>query len=255
MKLSKTTLNIIILIFAALISYFFGSKEKEKSITPATQTQTTVQTQPTTQTTTSSPKTTVITSSAKETDYDAVMAEDNIGQNATAPVHYYMLALSWSPSFCETQKQKNGGYVPQRLSYQCAGNQNFGWVIHGLWPQNKNARSVNEQPRYCQGDLAPLSPQLLEKYLPESPGMTLLQGQWEKHGACAFNNAEEYFAKQKALFQSLTLPNTDMRKNELFRWMRKNNPQLDRVYLGASKNELYICYDKSWQPMDCPQSH
>ena len=133
MKLSKTTLNIIILIFAALISYLFGSKEKEKSITPTTQTQTTAQT------TASSPKAT-ITPATKETDYDAVMADDNIGQNAAAPVHYYMLALSWSPSFCENQKQKNGGYVPQRLSYQCAGNQNFGWVIHGLWPQNKNAR-------------------------------------------------------------------------------------------------------------------
>ena len=101
--------------------------------------------------------------------------------------------------------------------------------------------------------MPPVSPQIIEKYLPESPGASLLQGEWEKHGACGFNDPESYFAKQKALFDDLALPDTWMRNNELFRWMRKNNPKLDRVYLGASKNELYICYDKQWNVMDCPR--
>ena len=29
------------------------------------------------------------------------MRDDAIGQNKNAPVDYYMLALSWSPAFCE----------------------------------------------------------------------------------------------------------------------------------------------------------
>ncbi|VEI44204.1 ribonuclease [Actinobacillus equuli] len=89
------------------------------------------------------------------------MYEDKIGQNKHASVDYYMLALSWSPAFCESQRNKNQGDVPQRLAYQCAGGQNFGWVIHGLWPQNAKARSVDQHPRYCQGDLPEVSAKLL----------------------------------------------------------------------------------------------
>ncbi|STY60702.1 Uncharacterised protein [Mannheimia haemolytica] len=42
-----------------------------------------------------------------------------------------------------------------------------------------------------------------------------------------------------------------MSKLALFNWMRANNPHLQNVYLGGSKDELYICYDKAFQPMDC----
>lgn len=238
MKLTKKTINLLIFLFAIVVSYFLNQQEKTVQPKPA-------------QTTTE--KQAVSAQQAVKNNYDTAMASDTIGQNASAPVDYYMLALSWSPAFCEAQKAKNNGTIPEKAAYQCANNHQFGWVIHGLWPQNKNARTVADHPRFCQGDLPPVSPQLIEKYLQESPGAALLQGEWEKHGACAFKDPESYFAKQQALFNDLVLPNEWMRNNELFRWMRKNNPQLDRVYLGASKNELYICYDKQWQPMDCPR--
>ena len=44
-----------------------------------------------------------------------------------------------------------------------------------------------------------------------------------------------------------------MKRNELFRWMKTHNPQLSNAYLKASRNELFICYDKNWQVMDCPR--
>ncbi|WP_373818993.1 ribonuclease [Glaesserella sp.] len=185
--------------------------------------------------------------------YDAVMAHDNIGQNKHATVDYYMLSLSWSPSFCETQKNKNNGKIPENLAFQCNQAAQLGWVIHGLWPQNANARGVSEHPRFCKGDLPELPEELIKKYMPESPGASLLQGQWEKHGSCAFDNAETYFAKQKALFRSLNLPGQALSRKDLFAWMKKYNPQLKNAYLGASKNELYICYDKQWNVMDCPK--
>ena len=40
---------------------------------------------------------------------------------------------------------------------------------------------------------------------------------------------------------------------ELFQWMKQNNPQLKGAYLGASHNELFICYDRQWQVIDCPK--
>lgn len=182
--------------------------------------------------------------------YDTVMANDQFGQN-NIPADYYMLALSWSPSFCEDQRRKNGGAVPKHLQLQCNQAATFGWVIHGLWPQSAKARSASDHPRFCQGDLAKLPEALIKKYLPESPGANLLQGQWEKHGACAFPDAETYFATQKTLFRSLNLPGSELSRKELFQWMKKFNPQLRNVRLSASKNELYICYDKQWNAIDC----
>lgn len=185
--------------------------------------------------------------------YDTVMAKDPLGQNKQARVDYYQLALSWSPGFCDLQKRKNDGDTPKHLKYQCDQAERFGWVIHGLWPQAEDARSPADHPRFCQGDLPPLSETLIKQYMTESPGANLLQGQWEKHGACAFEQAESYFAKQKALFMALTLPTEPMDRKALFAWLKKHNPPLNNAYLGATKTELYICYDKQWNVMDCPR--
>ncbi|MDG4951674.1 ribonuclease T2 family protein [Actinobacillus equuli] len=253
----KQLIKLAVLLIIAAISYFFGNQsnksEPVKQPLPqqqqndyATENDTPIAKAPQAQSASA-------TQAALSMNYDSKMYEDKIGQNKHAPVDYYMLALSWSPAFCESQRNKNQGDVPQRLAYQCAGGQNFGWVIHGLWPQNAKARSVDQHPRYCKGDLPEVSAKTIEQYLPESPGAALLQGEWEKHGSCAFNSAESYFAKQKELFYSLKLPAKNLRRNDLFQWMRKHNPQLRGVYLGASKTELYVCYDKKWQPMDCPK--
>ncbi|MFQ9292766.1 MAG: ribonuclease T2 family protein, partial [Haemophilus parainfluenzae] len=185
--------------------------------------------------------------------YDVVMRDDAIGQNKNAPVDYYMLALSWSPAFCEKQRAQYGNNLPDSAQYQCDVKNQFGWVVHGLWPQNANARSVTDQPRFCKGDLAPLPVETLEPYLSISPGAKLLQGEWEKHGSCAFDSAEAYFKQEKALFESLSLPNEQLSRKELFQWMKQNNPQLKGAYLGASHNELFICYDRQWQVIDCPK--
>lgn len=186
--------------------------------------------------------------------YDTVMKHDKYGQNKRAPVDYYTLALSWSPAFCDIQKDRYHGNIPKSLQYQCGGTTQFGWVIHGLWPQNGKARNISDHPRFCQGDLAELPETTIEKYLPEAPGAALLQGEWEKHGACAFSNAEQYFEQQKALFNALKLPKYELSKTELFRWIRQNNPHLNGVYMGATKTELFICYNKQFQPIDCPRN-
>lgn len=184
--------------------------------------------------------------------YDASLRDDKIGQNKNAPTDYYMLVLSWSPAFCEEMRTQFGKNLPQSAQYQCTGK-SFGWVVHGLWPQNANALSVADHPRFCRGDLPPLPLSEIQPYLNISPGAKLLQGEWEKHGACAFADAQSYFRQEQALFNALNLPTQEMKRNELFRWMKTHNPQLNNAYLKASRNELFICYDKNWQVMDCPR--
>ncbi len=235
----KKLISLLVLAILAVISHFFTSSDKKEN----TQTHT---------------KPAEITASSQVKapsslgNYDVHMKNDRLKQNIVE-TDYYTLALSWSPAFCQKQKRNNNGKVPQHLKFQCDGSQQFGWVIHRLWPQSGKAKHIDEHPRYCQGDLPMVAENTIKTYMPESPGATLLQGQWEKHGACAFNQPAEYFSKQKALYQELNLPRSAMSSSDLFKWMRANNPQLNGVYLGGGKDEFYICYDKKWQPMDCPR--
>ena len=215
MKKQVSTLSLIALAVFSIWQYFTEHKKDTKPAPTTTQQQS--------------------QSAVKNTkdfgNYDVIMRDDAIGQNKNAPVDYYMLALSWSPAFCEKQRAQYGNNLPDSAQYQCSTKNQFGWVVHGLWPQNANARSVTDHPRFCKGDLAPLPVETLEPYLSISPGAKLLQGEWEK----------------------LSLPNEQLSRKELFQWMKQNNPQLKGAYLGASHNELFICYDRQWQVIDCPK--
>lgn len=261
MKKLTSILSLIVLVILAIWQYFTDTtKTKHQSSSPVIE--------QTKQTKVSEPKfepkfepqfetkrTDIEKSAVKNPDvfanYDVIMRNDHIGQNAKAPVDYYMLALSWSPGFCDIQREKYGDQLPYSFQYQCGNNRTFGWVVHGLWPQNANARAVSDHPRFCKGDLPALPKGLLAQYLAISPGEKLLQGEWEKHGSCAFDSAQQYFAKEQELFNALKLPNQKLSRDELFGWMKQHNPQLKNAYLRASRNELFICYDKKWQVMNC----
>ncbi len=253
MKKFTSTLSLIVLVVLAIWQYFTDStKTKNQSSSPVIeQTKRTQVSEPKFETKQTDIEKSAVKNPNVFANYDVIMRDDPIGQNAKAPVDYYMLALSWSPGFCDIQREKYGNQLPSSAQYQCGSNRALGWVVHGLWPQNANALSVTDHPRFCKGDLSALPKDLLARYLAISPGEQLLQGEWEKHGSCAFDSAQQYFAKEQELFSSLKLPNQNLSRNELFRWMKQHNPQLKNAYLGASRNELFICYDKKWQVMNC----
>ena len=253
MKKFTSTLSLIVLVVLAIWQYFTDStKTKNQSSSPVIeQTKRTQVSEPKFETKQTDIEKSAVKNPNVFANYDVIMRDDPIGQNAKAPVDYYMLALSWSPGFCDIQREKYGNQLPSSAQYQCGSNRALGWVVHGLWPQNANALSVTDHPRFCKGDLSALPKDLLARYLAISPGEQLLQGEWEKHGSCAFDSAQQYFAKEQELFSSLKLPNQNLSRNELFRWMKQHNPQLKNAYLGASRNELFICYDKKWQVINC----
>src|SRR3981189_510772 len=61
----------------------------------------------------------------------AASAQDR-RQNAAGEFDFYVLSLSWSPSFCAAAEERgNSG----RSQAQC-GERPFSFVVHGLWPQN-----------------------------------------------------------------------------------------------------------------------
>jgi ribonuclease T2 len=53
-------------------------------------------------------------------------------QNEPGQFDFYVLSLSWSPSFCEGREENGGGGRSQQI--QCGGRP-FSFVVHGLWPQ------------------------------------------------------------------------------------------------------------------------
>ncbi len=63
-------------------------------------------------------------------------------QNTPGEFDFYVLSLSWSPSFCEGVEARGGGGRSQQA--QCGGRP-FSFVVHGLWPQYEKG-----YPEYCQ---------------------------------------------------------------------------------------------------------
>ncbi|OCA56503.1 ribonuclease T2 family protein [Photorhabdus namnaonensis] len=206
-------------------------------------------------------------------DYDFVAKNDHYGQNATASTDYFKLAISYSPAFCKSKaknierlKSNNKLDEAQReyekFELQCFSENKFNWVIHGLWAQTCNGKSmaqcrdwsdVRKHPRLCKGDLPQLDYQVIEPYLCASPGADLLQGEWEKHGVCAFATPEQFFSKQQELFDELVFPSNRPSNEQLIKFLQKNNPSLKGKTVQINRDELYICYSKNFDVIDCPK--
>src|SRR4029077_16012103 len=54
---------------------------------------------------------------------------------------FYVLALSWSPSFCEASRERPANRTPDQ---QC-GARPYSFVVHGLWPQYERGFPSNCQ--------------------------------------------------------------------------------------------------------------
>src|SRR5258707_14981047 len=65
-----------------------------------------------------------------------VSAQDR-RQNAPGEFDFYVLSLSWSPSFCEEATERGSG---GRLQAQCGGRPVF-FVVHRVWAQNERGFS------------------------------------------------------------------------------------------------------------------
>lgn len=107
---------------------------------------------------------------------------------------YYVLAMSWSPAWCALEGEDRG-------SPQCAEGADFGWVLHGLWPQYEEG-----WPSFCRTSARDPS-------RAETAAMADIMGapgaawhQWRKHGRCAGLPPEDYFAAARAAFGAVSRP-------------------------------------------------
>ena len=105
----------------------------------------------------------------------AASAQDR-RQNAPGEFDFYVLALSWSPSFCEAAAERgNSG----RSQAQCDGRP-YAFVVHGLWPQYERGF-----PEYCQRPAPRLARNVMTSMLDLMPAPGLIFNEWDKHGTCS----------------------------------------------------------------------
>jgi ribonuclease T2 len=170
------------------------------------------------------------------------------------PVASYLLALSWSPEYC-----KRRGKAPE-MALQCDGKiGDFGFVLHGLWPEGKGP----DYPQWCR-TAGLLSRKVVADNICMTPSVQLLQHEWAKHGTCMARKPETYFGAAKLLFEAIDFPDMAKLSKEplnaagLADAFAAYNEGLPSSAVKAKTNqrgwleEVRICLDKKFKPMACP---
>src|SRR6201997_3862218 len=70
------------------------------------------------------------------------LAAQDKRQNEPGQFDFYVLSLSWSPSFCDYVSERSPASVARQP--EC-GDRPFAFVVHGLWPQYEQWF-----PEFCQ---------------------------------------------------------------------------------------------------------
>ncbi len=155
--------------------------------------------------------------------------------NAQSPARpgdfdYWVLSLSWSPSWCES---KGGG----RGEIQCA--RPFAFVVHGLWPQFDHGFPSN-----CATGERPPSRRMIDGMLDIMPSPGLIRHEWQTHGTCTGLRAESYFNVIRKLFEKIHIP-ADYRSADRDRMVSPN--EVEHAFMAANPgldaNEVAVLCD------------
>jgi ribonuclease T2 len=103
---------------------------------------------------------------------------------------YYLLSLSWSPTYCLTHPYDRA---------QCAGK-GYGFVLHGLWPQYESGG----YPQDCAA--TPLDPQAAAIGNSLYPSPKLAAHEWARHGGCSGMDAVSYFRAADRATAAIRIP-------------------------------------------------
>jgi len=169
---------------------------------------------------------------------------------------FYVLALSWSPSYCESTRQRAPDRKP---TLQCSGRP-FAFVVHGLWPQYTQGF-----PSYCQVPAPRVDRALVGAMLDLMPSRRLIYYQWNRHGTCSGLTAQGYFDTLRKARAAVTIP-ADYRDPaeplsvspaDVAAAFIKANPGLSTAAMAVACNktrltEVRVCLGKDLSFHDCP---
>lgn len=111
---------------------------------------------------------------------------------------YYVLVLSWSPSFCAAAAERD----PDRAARnpQC-GPRPFTFVVHGLWPQYERG-----YPQFCTVPAPRLSRRIVTDMLDLMPAPQLVYHEWDRHGVCSGLSQDAFFDTVRRARAAVTIP-------------------------------------------------
>lgn len=178
-------------------------------------------------------------------------------RNQSGQFDFYVLALSWSPTFCDSQRQRVAGRQPDP---QC-GARPYAFVVHGLWPQYEHG-----YPSYCQVPAPRLDRATVSSALDVMPSPRLVFHEWNRHGTCSGMKPQEYFdAVHKARaaikippqYAALTAP-LKVKPADVEEAFAKANPGLSHDAMAVvcdSKRlrEVRVCLGKDFSFHDCAE--
>lgn len=182
----------------------------------------------------------------------AASAQDR-RQNQPGQFDFYVLALSWSPTFCQAAQEK--GRSPKE---QCGGRP-YSFVVHGLWPQYERGF-----PEYCQNPAPRLDRAIVSSMLDLMPAPRLIFHEWDRHGVCSGLNPRAYFDTVRKARAQVKIPEPYLEvtqpltvtPNEVEEEFVKANPGLTREGIAVTCDsrrlqEVRICLSKELRFRDC----
>jgi ribonuclease T2 len=178
-------------------------------------------------------------------------------QNTPGAFDFYVLALSWSPSFCEAAAERGS---TGRSRIQC--ERPYSFVVHGLWPQYERGF-----PEYCQRPSPRLNRNIMTSMLDLMPAPGLIFNEWDKHGTCSGLGARAYFESVRKARAAVKIPEEFLQLSEpktiapadLEAAFIKVNPGLSSSaisVIGSSRrlSEVRICLSKDMQFRACEEN-
>lgn len=185
---------------------------------------------------------------------DAAAAQDQ-RQNTPGKFDFYVLALSWSPSYCEAAAERG-----REAREQC-GARPYSFVVHGLWPQYERGF-----PEFCQVPAPKLDRGIVSSMLDLMPSPRLIFQQWDKHGTCSGLAPRAYFETVRKARAVVKIPPEYLEvktplavtPDEVEEAFVKANPGLARAGIAVTcdsrrLHEVRICLTKDYKFRDCPE--
>src|SRR5437762_2873757 len=179
-------------------------------------------------------------------------------QNAPGEFDFYVLSLSWSPSFCEAASERGNSGRSQQA--QCGGRP-FSFVVHGLWPQYERGF-----PDYCQRPSPRLDRNIMTSMLDLMPAPGLIFSEWDKHGTCSGLGARAYFETIRKARSAVKIPEEYLELSatktvapaEIEEAFIKANPGLSASAIAVTcdktrLSEVRICMNKDLQFRACEE--
>jgi len=186
---------------------------------------------------------------------DLALAQDR-RQNRPGQFDFYVLSLSWSPSFCDSAGER--GTPPQD---QC-GDRPYSFVVHGLWPQYEQGF-----PEFCQVPAPRLDRNIVSSMLDLMPAPRLIFHEWDRHGTCSGLSPRAYFDTVRKARAQVKIPDAYV---ELTRALTVTPDEVEDAFVaanpGLSRNgiavtcdnrrlqEVRICLSKEFGFRDCEET-